>query len=347
MQASGYKMFRIILFTFLLLFNNCLYAEESVSKLEKVTIAYLPITNALPLYLAIEEGLFKKHGIEAEIVKFQAGNQLIDTLLANRADVGGPAAGTGITLVASEKYPESLKVALLNGSVGQEVVSTEISLLALTTSPINAISDLKGKNVGIPPGIQWRTLIKRIIRKNGLDSEKDVRLVEVPVQQHITALLSGSLDATLSLEPTGAIAEASGKAKRVEKSIGTKYLTDPFYPGVTVLSSDFVNKRPKIAAALVKALDEAVEEIRKSPEGKKQLFEKYLNMNKDQIKFLGTAEYVTNKELIERKKTAKDKLYDPVADFQKIADIFLEEGVLRSRVDVSELIYRNDECENP
>lgn len=339
MRKIIHKTWATYLLFFIIAPLHLLHAEEPAPKLEKVTIAYLPISNALPLFLAIEEGIFRKHGIEAEIIKFQAGNQIIDTLIANRADLAGPAVGSGITIIASEKYPNSLKVAQLNGSLGQEVVSTEIALLTVKNSPINSISDLKGKSVGIPPGIQWRTLVKRIIRKNGIDPELDVSLVEVPVQQHITALLSGSLNAMLSLEPTGTIAEASGQARRIEKSIGTKYLTAPFYSGATVLSSDFIKKRPLVADALVKALDESIERIRKAPEEKKQLFEKYLNMSKDQIKYLGMAEYVTNKELVSREKTVQNKLYDPVADYQKISDIFLEEGVLKNRIDVSELIY--------
>ncbi len=62
-------------------------------------------------------------------------------------------------------------------------------------------------------------------------------------------------------------------------------------------------------------------------------------MNKDHLKYLAIPEFVTNKELISRQKLVRNKLYDPVADYQKIADIFLEEGVLKNRVDVSGLIY--------
>lgn len=340
MQKIIYKKWATYLLLFIIAPLHLLRAEEPVPKLEKVTIAYLPISNALPLFLAIEEGIFKKHGLEAEIIKFQAPNQIIDTLIANRADAAGPGAAAGITIIASEKFPGSLKVAQLNGSLSDEEIGTQAALLAVTNSPIKSFTDLRGKSLGILPGIQWRTFTKRIIRKVGLDPESDVKLIEVPVQQHITALLSGSVDATLSMEPTGAIAQSSGQATRVEQSIGTKYLADPFYPGATVLSGKFIENRPLVAKALVSALDEATEIVRSSKDGKKYLLEKYLNMTKEQLKYLAAPEFVTSDELISRKKLVRNKLYDPVADYQKIADIFLEEGVLKNRVDISELIYR-------
>lgn len=339
MQKIIYKKWATYLLLFIIAPLHLLRAEEPVPKLEKVTIAYLPISNALPLFLAIEEGIFKKHRIEAEIIKFQAPNQIIDTLIANRADAAGPGAAAGITIIASEKFPDSLKVAQLNGSLADEEVSSQVTLLAVTNSSIKRFADLKGKSLGILPGIQWRTFTKRILRKNGLHPEAEVRLVEVPVQQHVTALLSGSVDATLSLEPTGAIAQSTGQANSLEQSIGTKYLADPFYPGATVLSGKFIKDRSSVAKALVSALDEATELIRNSQDGKKYLLEKYLNMNKDHLKYLAIPEFVTNNELVSRKKLVRNRLYDPVADYQKIADIFLEEGVLKNRVDVSELIY--------
>jgi NitT/TauT family transport system substrate-binding protein len=339
MRALNHKISLTYLLLFLITPLHLLIAEEPTPKLEKVTISYLPVSNALPLFLAIEEGIFKKHGIEAEIIKFQAPNQIIDTLIAGRADAGGPGTASGITILASEKFPGSLKVAQLNGSLADEEVSSQVTLLAITKSSIKTFTDLKGKSLGILPGIQWRTFTKRILRKNGLNPEMDVKLVEVPVQQHITALLSGSVDATLSVEPTGTIAQASGQVTSLEKSIGTKYLADPFYPGATVLSGKFIENRPSVAKALVSALDEAIEIIRSSEDGKKYLLEKYLNMNKDHLKYLAIPEFVTSDELISRKKLVRNKLYDPVADYQKIADIFLEEDVLKNRVDVSGLIY--------
>jgi ABC-type nitrate/sulfonate/bicarbonate transport system substrate-binding protein len=95
-----------------------------------------------------------------------------------------------------------------------------------------------------------------------------------------------------------------------------------------------------VAKNLIEALDEAIESIRKEPARTKQFLEKYLGMTKEQLKYLGFREYVTNKELVAREKLVGSKTYDPVADYQKISDIFFEEGVLKNRIDVSELIYR-------
>jgi NitT/TauT family transport system substrate-binding protein len=157
--------------------------------------------------------------------------------------MAGPGAASGITLVASQSFSGSLKVAQLAGALEDERNNHQDALIALNKSSIKSISDLRGKKLGIFPGIQWRVFARRIAKKNGLDPDKDLTLVEIPIQQHVSALLSSNVDATLAVEPTGAIAEATGQAKQIIKSITTKYLCNPFYMGATVLSAEFIKKR--------------------------------------------------------------------------------------------------------
>ncbi len=149
---------RFLIFS-IILFSGVAYSETELKNstpLEKITVAYVPTANALALFVAIEDGIFKKHGIEAEIIKFQAGNQIIDTLIAERADMAGPGAASGITLVASQSFPGSLKVAQLAGALEDERNNHQDALIALNNSSIKSFSDLRGKKLGIFPGIQWR-----------------------------------------------------------------------------------------------------------------------------------------------------------------------------------------------
>lgn len=69
--------------------------------------------------------------------------------------------------------------------------------------------------------------------------------------------MAGTVDATLSLEPVGSIAVALGEAKRAITNPMSMAVYDPFYSGVSLLTTKFITERPKVAKAFVEALDEA------------------------------------------------------------------------------------------
>jgi len=69
-------------------------------KMEKVVASWLPIMQTMAYYVAMEEKLFQKAGIEIDSKMFQNPNQIIDSLVAGQADFGPPGAAAGITVLA-------------------------------------------------------------------------------------------------------------------------------------------------------------------------------------------------------------------------------------------------------
>ena len=49
-------------------------------KADKVKLSWLPIMQTTALYVAVQDRLFERAGIEAELVQFQNPNQIIDSL---------------------------------------------------------------------------------------------------------------------------------------------------------------------------------------------------------------------------------------------------------------------------
>src|SRR5205085_2403587 len=171
-------------------------------KMEKVVASWLPIMQTMAYYVAMEEKLFEKAGIEIDSKMFQNPNQIIDSLVAGQADFGPPGAAAGITVLAEARYPGTFKVFGLQGG-GIKVKLINDGLIVKNDSTIASFKDLKGKSLGHLPGIQWRTISRHIVRSNGLDPDKDVRLQEIAVALQVPSVVAGSVDATLSLEPVG------------------------------------------------------------------------------------------------------------------------------------------------
>lgn len=203
-----------------ILLSSCAGTSGSQA-MTKIRIAYLPNIHALPFYLALEKGYFKNEGLDVEPVKFEAPNQIIDALLSNQVGVAAPGAATGITAVSQSKKPDSIKIYSVQG--GTETLKNE-ALVVKIDSSITSFADLKGKKLGILPGIQWQTIARHILGKNGLESGKDVTVVDLAIPLQVPALASGQIDALLAIEPSPTIAVAKGIGKIVEQSPAVKYI---------------------------------------------------------------------------------------------------------------------------
>src|SRR3989344_803669 len=81
-----------------------------------VKIAYLPVTQGLPLYLAIEKGYFKDAGIDVEAIRVDSPNLILNMLVSGQVDFGAPSTAAGITAVAEYANPGKLKIFAVGGS---------------------------------------------------------------------------------------------------------------------------------------------------------------------------------------------------------------------------------------
>jgi NitT/TauT family transport system substrate-binding protein len=296
---------------------------------EKVKLSWLPIMQTTPLYVALQDRLFEKAGLEVEIVQFQNPNQIIDSLVANQADAGAPGAAAGITILAESRYPGTFKVFGLQGGTikGQRLND---ALIVKNGSAIRSFQDLKGRSMGHLPGIQWRTISRHMLRANGLDPDKDVRLQEIAVGLQVPSVVAGSIDATLSLEPVGSIAVASGAATRALSNPCASVIADPFYSGVSVLTTKFVKERPKAARALVSALDQATRLANTEFDRVRPYFAKYTAIKGDDVRIVAQP-YLR----------AWNELGDTdIASYQALVDVFHKEGVLKERVDVRTVLLK-------
>jgi NitT/TauT family transport system substrate-binding protein len=296
-------------------------------KSEKVKISWLPIMQTTALYVAMQDKLFEKAGLDVDIVQFQNPNQIIDSLISGQADVGAPGAAAGITVLAEARYPGTLKVfGLQGGSIKFNRIND--GLIVKTDSTIRSFKDLKGKTLGHLPGIQWRTISRAILRANGLDPDKDVFLQEIAVGLQVPSIVAGSVDATLSLEPVGSIAEASKEAKRAITNPCCMFISDPFYSGVSVLTTKFIKERPLVAKKIVAVLDDATRIANSDFNRVRPYFAKYTAIRGDRVDIIAQPYLRGWKDINET----------DVKSYQALVDIFQKENVLKEKFDVRKIL---------
>jgi NitT/TauT family transport system substrate-binding protein len=302
-------------------------AHAACDKMHPVTAVWLPIMQTTAYYVALEEKLFEKACIDITSTKMEAPNQIIDALIAERADFGPPGAAAGIAMLAEAKFPGKLRVFGLQGG-GIAVNRINDGLIVKPDSPIKNFTDLKGKSLGHVPGIQWRTISKHMVRAAGLDPDTDVKLVDLAVAMQVPAVVGGTVDATLSLEPVGSIAVASGKAARAMTNPVAGVIADPFYSGASLMTAKFLKERPEVARKVVEVIDQATDLVNADFNKYKPVLPKYTPIKSDQLEFLAQP-YLRG---------FKDLNDTDMKSYQALVDVFIKEGVMAGPMNVRDKI---------
>jgi NitT/TauT family transport system substrate-binding protein len=304
-------------------------AGAACDHMEKVTAVWLPIMQTTAYYVALEEKLFEKACIEIVSNKLEAPNQIIDALVGARAEFGPPGAAAGIAMLAESKFPGTFKVFGLQGG-GIKVGLINDGLIVKPDSDIKSFADLKGKKLGHVPGIQWRTISRYLVRSAGLDPDKDVTLVDLAVGMQVPAVVVGSVDATLSLEPVGSVAVASGQAKRAVTNPVAMVIADPFYSGASLLTTKFLKERPQVAKKVVEAIDEATRMVNADFDKYKPIIPKYTPIRTEQLGLLAKPYLRAFRELNDT----------DLNSYQALVDVFQKEGVLTEKINVRDKILK-------
>jgi ABC-type nitrate/sulfonate/bicarbonate transport system substrate-binding protein len=117
-------------------------------------------------------------------------------------------------------------------------------------SPIKTIADLKGKTLSINTlgsGIYGPMAI--LLKQNGVDPDKDIKLVEIGFSLSEDALRSGRVDSAVMNQPFAARAEAKGGVRKLFS------LSEQQKNIVHILEAcraEFVEKNPDVAKAYVR-----------------------------------------------------------------------------------------------
>lgn len=326
------SVFAAAVSTFLLCASS---ANATCSKTDKVTAVWLPIMQTTAYYVALEEKLFEKACIEIVSTKMEAPNQIIDALIAERADFGPPGAAAGIAMIAESKFPGKLKVFGLQGG-GVAVDRINDGLIVKPESQIKSFADLKGKSLGHVPGIQWRTISRHMVRSAGLDPDTDVKLVDLAVAMQVPAVVGGTVDATLSLEPVGSIAVASGKAQRAMTNPVARVIADPFYSGASLMTVKFLKERPDVARKVIAVIDEATDLANANFAKYKSILTRYTPTKDDQLEFIAQP-YLRG---------FKDLNQTDINSYQALVDVFVKEGVIAGPMNVKDKILAKSDIGN-
>lgn len=206
----------------------------------RIRLGHLPITDHLTV-IAATRTKFEKLALEP--VKFASWPELAEALKAGSLEAAFALTPISITL---RQKGVPIRIVLLghrNGSV------------LLAANDIGKVSDLRGKTVAIPSRFSTHNLLlRRVLLRDGLDADRDLRLVEMAPPEMVQALARGAIAAFIVAEPFGAQAELRkiGKVLALSKDIWPNHVCCALN-----VREDLIAAHPEAVQELVSALTEA------------------------------------------------------------------------------------------
>lgn len=140
------------------------------------------------LILGLANGGFAKFGIKVVEHEFATPADIITGIASGDLDMGTAPAPNFFAAVE-----HGVKVKAV--SVVQGRNNPPIAYMARTDSGINKVADLRGKTAGVNNyGGNYDLYLRFWLRRNGLDPEKDVKIIIVPVPAMVPALINKQVD---------------------------------------------------------------------------------------------------------------------------------------------------------
>ncbi|MBS0550168.1 MAG: ABC transporter substrate-binding protein, partial [Proteobacteria bacterium] len=238
---------------------------SGASAQDKVKVGMLPVSSALPFYVAQDMGYFAAEKIEAEGVTIPSIALLIQALVTNEADViANLSTGDGTNI--NSRRPNTVTYISLNGQSAKYLTD---QFIVRADVKAESLKDLKGARIASVPGAGSLAAARESLKANGL-KEGDYALSEQQLPQHMALLKAGTFEAAFTFEPFATMAVQAGIARRLEGGVIAHYLLgspDKLAFGAGGgLNGSFIQKRPDVARRFAAAWYKALDLIDKEPE---------------------------------------------------------------------------------
>lgn len=238
----------VVLLITTVLFGGC---SEKSADYQKVRL--IEVTHSIfytPQYVALEKGLFEKHGLEIELTNGGGADKCMAALVSGEADIAfmGPEASVYVYLQGRDDL--AVNFAQLTQRDGSFIVGRE-------KDDNFTIDKLKGHTIlgGRKGGVPLMTL-EYVLKQNGLTPGVDVEVrTDVQFDMMAGAFASGEADYTTLFEPLASTFELQGNGYVLE-SVGRLAGYIP-YTCYSALES-YIEKNPEIIQGFCDALYEAM-----------------------------------------------------------------------------------------
>ncbi|MET3439762.1 NitT/TauT family transport system substrate-binding protein [Variovorax paradoxus] len=216
----------------------------------KIVFGYTAVSDFASVFVAAEEGYFKKRNLEVELKFIPLNSTIPAALQSDSLQIGGPTPSVFLQAVDG-----GLDLVLVAGGGLTSKTITGFGLVARAGSGIKGPQDCVGKKIGVPGlGAFLHVTFRAWLKDSGVDYRK-VNFVEASFPQHADLLRGGSVDAVVSADPFMSRITESGAG--YVASYYSTFLPENNQTIVHAAKREWVAKNPGAARAFRESLVEA------------------------------------------------------------------------------------------
>jgi NitT/TauT family transport system substrate-binding protein len=225
---------------------------------QKIVFGFSASTAFANAFVAANEGIFKKHGLDVEMKLVPNSATTPAALMAGSLQVATPTAPNTMQAV-----DQGLDLVVISGGGYYTKGMEDVAIMVRPDSPIKTAKDFEGKRVSTP-GLNafLHVLFRKWMAENGGDYKK-VTFTENAFAQSIDVLRSGQVDGILAVQPFLSRAQETNVGRVVAFYIAA--LEGEVQAGWHVASRKWADANPQQVAAFRAAIVEASELALKDP----------------------------------------------------------------------------------
>jgi NitT/TauT family transport system substrate-binding protein len=294
-----------------------------------VRVNWTAVTGAQSgMFMAQQEGLFKKHGVDVELIHIPSSSRGIQAILA-----GEIAFSFMDGVNAAQANLKGANLVLVAGATNRQVFSL------MAKPEFKRIADLKGKKIGITRvGSSTHTSAIFALSSAGLRTNDYQLLPLLEVPNIYTALAAGQIDAGVMSPPTNARAKRSGFVELMNVA-----KEGPEFVSVAVgTSRSYIKANEDIVRRVVRAYAEGVQIFKNNKPAALKMIQRQLKVTDPEIQedtytqfrdYLEYPPYISRKgmeavlaEVAEKESAAKNSKPEDFIDMRFVAELDKKAG---------------------
>jgi NitT/TauT family transport system substrate-binding protein len=229
------------------------------------------------LYIAKQEKIFEKHGLEPDISYVQGGALALQATLTKQADVGILSYEHVLTVAVQGKRIVSF-YNIANRPVNNVIANDELMKGAETLSIEEKVKRLNGARVAMPSANgSGEKMLGVLAKKYGLTLPGDIKSVYLGAEAgaYVAAFQRGLIDAALPFEPAGVLVQQAGKGRiylnmmngEIPEFRDILFMTLATHP-------DNIKDKPELLRKVAQVFTDATKVLKTEPERAKALLAK-------------------------------------------------------------------------
>jgi NitT/TauT family transport system substrate-binding protein len=238
-----------------------------------VTLGYVPYADDAALFLAVDNGIFAKHGLKVSLVPAANPTAVVASMVSGQEQFGFVT--TPVLVNVNVKGTPLKCVSTVDGQQPANTAQDGTMLVAAKGSGITTVSGLAGKKVATVQLASLNSLALQVLAKRSGINPASIQLIQMPFPQMPAALSQGRVQAAVIVSPfvNTAVAE------------GATVLNHPnamLFAGATItcLSAlgGYVSQHPGTVSAFHAAMTEAIAYAQAHQPAAKATLAKYMSL---------------------------------------------------------------------